>query len=193
MDLEEPFEENIEDNSDSDHSEYEEDEEADDLVQEGIDNSAILEKKKKEEAEKEEEDPEDNEEEQERIELEKIEKLNAKKAYRRENYKIYPLLTLPEYTALLGEIAYEISNSTLLVPPECEELFNTKNGNSIEIATNWMLHYKKYPIKGKYIKRTINGYYTQEVVPQSLIFPYELNNNKDYSVSQQSFNDNFKS
>jgi hypothetical protein len=165
---------------------YEED---DALLYEGVDDSfktqdMKVEEEQDNEREKDEIDSEEDEENQREI---NVSQKNTKK---RRKYKVFPLLYKEEYSNLLGDIAYEISNSLLNVPEECETLFNVESGNSIEIATNWMLYYKKFPIPGKYIIRNVNGH-IQKIKPESLIFDYELNNNQETSVDNNIFFSNF--
>ena len=179
------FNDNASDNgSDLTISDFDNDEEVEDiLLNEGVDNSAKIIKEEldvlKEEEEADEEVDDDS--------LDIVEPEVVKKR----KYKVFPLLSREEYNGLLADIAFEISESTLLVPKDAHELFNVKSGNSITIATNWILNYKRFPIPGKSIKRTINGT-TQLVDPSTLIFEYELNSNAEFTVSSQDFFNNFR-
>ena len=129
--------------------------EEDTLLNEGFDDSFKTQDKNLEEQDEDNEEKNDidsDEDEEKQKEIDNSQKNESlKNPQKKRRYKIFPLLYKEEYSNLLGDIAYEISNSILTVPKEYEELFNVESGNSIEIATNWMLYYKRCPIPGKYI------------------------------------------
>ncbi len=121
---------------------------------------------------------------------EEINKKITIKTKERRKYNINYKISKEEYTGLIAHIAEKIADSILLVPDEFEELFDTKSGSSITIATNWVLNYKKCPIPGLYIIRNNNGI-EQKINPgdDKFFFEYELNCFE--SVSEKSFYSNF--
>ena len=110
----------------------------------------------------------------------------------RRNYKMYPYLTLPEYTSLFGEVADILDNSRVIIPEKFHELLKVKSGNSIIIAAQWIEHCKTYPLPNLTISRKINGR-TFFVKPEDLINVFYLNDNGEFSTKNDYFYNNFNS
>lgn len=151
-----------------DNSDFEEDEitdtdsavqDKDELLNEGVDNSA----KEKTNDEEEEEEDFDSE-----IDTEQAIKKNKHKFFSRSQK-----ITQSEHIKLISEIAERISNSRLLVPVQYEELLECSSGDPILIAKNWVDNRRivKLPVK---IVRSVLGKIPENLNPSSLISYNEL-------------------
>ena len=149
------FEENSSIASDESESDLEEDELLGDIKEE--------EKKEKEEGEDDDED-DLNEEVEEEVEEPKIKKYNWKP-------KVYPIMSIYEYTVLITGLTQMIENNKAFIPKGYEEKYlEGTNGMSREIAIRWVNDYKINHLPLKIIREsnTKYGIYKQNILPEKL-------------------------
>ena len=181
------YDDNENEDYNSENEEYldsdEELDEEDPLVNEGFDQSGkIILKSQEEENELEADIKGDNDIDDGELELNLS--LNKRK------YAIYNFVTEYEYCALIGQMAELISNSKVIIPPECYDLFLVETGNSITIATQWVNNCHKYHLPLSIIRKINN--IKQIIKPHELIFSYSFNMFQNNSVNNENFFNNFR-
>ena len=133
--------------------------EKDELLNEGIDNSA-----------KEKTDNKDEEDEEFDTEIDLEQPLaNTKSRFVSHLKKI----TQSEYIRLISEIAEQLSDSRLFVPKKYEELFECHTGDCVLIAKNWVDNRRVSKLPVKLIRNALNKI-PEALNPSNLVAPNEL-------------------
>ena len=141
-------------NYDSDDDSYNESED-DVLLEDGVDNSGKIVEKQEEEV---------NEDLKRDIESddEEIQKEQVKPKERKRFATEHRILQFNEYSKTLSKIATAISDSTLRVPREFEELLECGSGDAIKIASNWIKHRKTVPLPAN-LFRGFTGFISEKI------------------------------